>query len=61
MTRMMFARHSADGNGNYSPAAFQMYVHGPGAYYQGITTQEALNDRGVGTAGIGWSPDGRKM
>lgn len=73
--RLMLARASADGNGNWTPTTTHRYFAGgppglfglsrpvttgePGSSRPGVT--EILRDGGIGTAGIGWSPDGSKL
>lgn len=72
--RLMLARASADGNGNWTPAAAHRYFAGgpPGLFGLSRSStigesnnrpglNEILRDGGIGTAGIGWSPDGTKL
>lgn len=66
IARMVLARSSADGNGNWTPLAAQRYFLGTpmragSASAGGPGLDDILRDGGVGTAGLGWSPDGTKL
>ena len=76
IARLMLARNSADGNGNWTPAsAHRYFAGGPGGLFRFVPgglgaargtgsapgLEDIIRDGGVGTAGIGWSPDGRKL
>lgn len=67
IARMVLARSSADGNGNWTPLAAQRYFLGTpmrsntGGISGGPGIEDILRDGGVGTAGLGWSPDGKKL
>lgn len=67
IARMVLARSSADGNGNWTPLAAQRYFlgtpmrAGSGGMASGPGLEDILRDGGVGTAGLGWSPDGTKL
>ncbi|KAK5080275.1 hypothetical protein LTR05_008724 [Lithohypha guttulata] len=75
IARLILARSSADGNGNWTPAAGHRYLAGGSgatlAHPRLATTstsnnngpglEDIIRDAGPGTAGIGWSPDGLKL
>lgn len=56
--RLWAQRNSADGNGNWRAASNTQQSNSPSDLSE---IQEALRLMGVGTAGIGWSPDGLKL
>ncbi|KAK5092431.1 hypothetical protein LTR70_005533 [Exophiala xenobiotica] len=65
LARIMMMRNSADGNGNWTPAAAHRYLTGqaPSQAQNGGTSslEDIIRESGVGTAGIGWSPDGLRL
>jgi len=65
LARIMMMRNSADGNGNWAPAAAHRLLTGqvPSQTQNGGTSslEDIIRESGVGTAGIGWSPDGLRL
>ncbi|KAK5944550.1 hypothetical protein PMZ80_003832 [Knufia obscura] len=65
LARMMMMRNAADGNGNWTPAAAHRFLTGqaqPQSQNGGTSSlEDIIRESGVGTAGIGWSPDGLRL
>jgi len=60
----MMARGTADMNGNWAPIGSRMFFVGRSGRASGPSTaayEEMMREGGVGTAGIGWSPDGTRL
>ena len=64
IARLMMARGTADMNGNWAPIGSRMFFVGRSGRASGPSTaayEEMMREGGVGTAGIGWSPDGTRL
>lgn len=64
IARLMMARANADMNGNWTPAAARMFLTGRIGRPSGEGAagfEELVRESGVGTAGVGWSPDGTRL